>query len=182
MYTEPQSENPESHAENVRPEISKESLQRYQAQKALAARFGEVVGFLMQSPAHKHFSLTDLEWLILPALLRNQISLAEINYMEKGLSKPVGLVAWAKVSEAIDKRLSDNPNQTIRLQPNEWNSGEIYWIIEALGAQKIVKPMIETLRNGPLKDKEIKLRFFADDRGFEIKAIEPGQSLDSVEG
>ena len=40
--------------------------------KPVVALFGEIVALLSFSPAFKHLSLGDLEWLVIPALATNQ--------------------------------------------------------------------------------------------------------------
>jgi len=36
--------------------------------RTIGRMLGEIVCLMSQSPAHKHFSLADLEWLVMPAL------------------------------------------------------------------------------------------------------------------
>ena len=45
--------------------------------KMVSAAFGEMVSVLMRSDQYKHTSLIDLEWLVIPPLLRNQFLLLE---------------------------------------------------------------------------------------------------------
>ncbi|MGH1350056.1 MAG: toxin-activating lysine-acyltransferase, partial [Methyloligellaceae bacterium] len=124
--------------EKTEQTISNEAKARLQAAKLLSARLGEIVSLFMRSSGHKHFSFSDLEWLVLPALVRNQIAIAEARDLEKGLSAPIGIVMWASVSEEVDKKYSEDLNQPMRLHPDEWNSGEIFWIVDAVGNQKAV--------------------------------------------
>ena len=38
----------------------------------VSASAGEIAMVFSRSPAHKHFSLADIEWMILPAVVRGQ--------------------------------------------------------------------------------------------------------------
>src|SRR5262249_50333136 len=96
----------------------------------LAVAFSQIVALLMPSPRHKHFSLADLEWLVVPALTSGQYAVAEAKIKDR-LSVPAAAVLWASVSPEVDKRLSEALNSPIRLQPAEWKSGDILWLVEA---------------------------------------------------
>ena len=52
-----------------------------QRRAAIAVRqslaFAQIISVLMRSPIYKHYTLADLEWLVLPPLLTGQFSLAE---------------------------------------------------------------------------------------------------------
>ncbi|MDB5394410.1 MAG: ltxC [Rhodospirillales bacterium] len=76
--------------------------------------FGEIVWLMTQSPAHKHYSLVDLEWMVMPALLLQQFRL----FHDKG--RPVGAALWAFLSQEGEAKL---PNSPLRLRPDEWKSG-----------------------------------------------------------
>jgi hypothetical protein len=45
----------------------------------------------------------------------------------------------------IDARLSAAPAYPIRLHPNEWQSGDVYWIVDARGERNAVQQCIEAL-------------------------------------
>ena len=66
---------------------------------------GQIVAVLMRSPQHKHYSLADLVWLVLPAMLSGQFRIAQAQ--QAGAVAPVGVVLWAQVSADVDRRLSD---------------------------------------------------------------------------
>ena len=44
------------------------------AKPTVAHMLGELVWILSQSPTHKHFSISDLEWLVMPAILAGAVS------------------------------------------------------------------------------------------------------------
>lgn len=126
--------------------------------KIMAASFGEIVSILMRSEQHQHYSLRDLEWLVLPALHSGQYSIAEAQSVEKNAAAPVGVVLWALVSPEVDKRLSTELNSPIRLRPDEWTSGDIPWLIYAGGAPTVIEQMLAQLVKTQWKGSPPKLR------------------------
>ncbi len=80
-----------------------------------ASRLGEMVWLLSQSPAHRHFSMGDLEWLLMPPLLLGQYKI----YYEQG--RPIALALWAFLNEEDEQRLLSGVN---RLKPEAWCAGE----------------------------------------------------------
>lgn len=123
----------------------------------MGAAFGEIVTLLMRSPADKHHSLADLEWLVVPAVARGQYALAEAQSKETGAVSPVGAVLWAFVSEEVEKRLSDL-SAPLRLKPNEWRSGDIPWIVQAIGDRRVLAGLIQQLTKTAFKDRQPKMR------------------------
>ena len=110
----------------------------------------------MRSPAHKHYSLADLEWLLIPALRLNQFLAAEVK-LPNGQAVPAALVLWARVSAEVDARLSAGPRYPIRLHPNEWQSGDVIWIVDAVGERKAVQQCIEALTKTAFQGKPVKM-------------------------
>jgi predicted nucleic acid-binding protein len=62
------------------------------ALRQVDAMFGQIVKILMRSPQHKQRSLADLEWLVLPAVLSGQFSLAQAQ-QQSGIPGSVGVAA-----------------------------------------------------------------------------------------
>ena len=110
----------------------------------------------MRSPAHRHYTLADLEWLPLPALARGQFMVAEAK-LPDGQAVPAALVLWARVSAEVDARLSAAPRYPIRLHPNEWQSGDVIWIVDAVGEPKAVQQCIEALTKTAFQGKRVKM-------------------------
>ena len=135
-------------ANGTAPELKPEQLNKMAAaSKALTAALGEIAALLMHSPQYKYYTLADLEWLIVPALSTGQFSLATAQSKANGLTSPVGLVLWASVSEDVDKRLSAAAAQPLRLKPQDWKSGDILWVILALGDQRVVQGMLKGIQD-----------------------------------
>ena len=89
---------------------------------------GEVVWLLSQSPAHKHFTIGDLEWLVMPAILLEQFRVFH------GDRAPVGFALWAHLSEDAERRLNDAAmaGQGARLRPDDWKSGDRLWLVDLI--------------------------------------------------
>jgi hemolysin-activating ACP:hemolysin acyltransferase len=129
---------------------------RFWRGKLATANFGGAVSLFMRSPAYKHYTLADLEWCLQPALALNQFMAAEAK-LPDGQAVPVALVLWARVSAEIDARLSAAPRYPIRLHPNEWQSGDAIWIIDALGEPKAIQQCVEALTKTAFQGKQFKM-------------------------
>ena len=139
----------------------------------VAASFGEIISVLMRSPTYKHFSLADLEWLVVPPVLTQQFVLAEIRKGKDGIPAPVGVALWASVSPDVDKKLMANQSGPLRLRPDEWKSGDTLWLIDAIGPGKVIHGLIENLHKNVFKGRPLKVRT----RGEDGKPIVKMQTL-----
>ena len=113
--------------------MSEEARKRAAAAMQMSAVCMQVITVLMRSPQHKHLALTDLEWLVFPPLTTGQVAVANVQAKESGTSMPAAVALWASVSPEVDKKLSENLTAPMRLRPDEWKSGDILWLIEAVG-------------------------------------------------
>jgi cytolysin-activating lysine-acyltransferase len=124
--------------------------------KLATANLGGAISLFMRSPAHRNYSLADLEWALIPALALNQFMIAEAK-LQDGQAIPVALVLWARVSAGVDARLSAAQRYPIRLKPNEWQSGDVIWIVDAVGDPKAVQQGIEALGRSAFQGKPYKM-------------------------
>lgn len=147
------------------------ALQTIQA-KMLAAGFGEIVSVLMRSPHYKHYSLADLEWLVIPPFLANQFTLAGTRSKDGGIPSPVGVALWARVSDEVDRKLTENIDKPLRLRPDEWTSGETLWLIDAVGAPEAVKAMVERMSDAVFEGKPFKLRARDEDGKTRVRTMQ----------
>jgi len=139
--------------------------------KMTAASFGEMVSLLMRSAHYKHYSLADLEWLLLPPIMNNQFLVVEARSKENGASVPVGLALWASVSEEVDKRLSENLDRPIKLRPDEWQSGEINWLVDMMGDDKMKQSMFQKIKSELPEKSALKFRSMDDQGQVIVKEI-----------
>jgi len=136
--------------------------------KLFAASIGDVVVVLSRSPAHKHYSLADIEWMVMPPLAAGQFYVVEAADKKRGFRAPVAVMTWALVSEEVDARLQEAAGQRVRLRPDEWKSGDIAWLIDAVGSAEGVKAGLRWLKEGPFKEKPLKMIL----RGPETSRVE----------
>lgn len=144
------------------PQLSKEEsaeLQRRATKsKHLQASFGEIVGLLMSSPHLKNLPLSSLNQMVVPAIVAEQFMIAEARSKESGFLTPIAAVLWARVSEEVDQRLSENTGKPVKLDPNDWHSGDIPWLILAAGDQRVIKTLLQRVQKTVLKDRPLKFR------------------------
>ncbi len=125
--------------------------------KLISASIGDSAVVFSRSAKHKHYALADIEWLVLPAVFSGQFFIAEASNPETGHRAPVAVVTWARVSAEVDERLTENVGKPSRLRPDEWSSGEILWLIDAVGDPRAVATSLKTLLSGPFKDGDVKI-------------------------
>ncbi len=130
----------------------------------LAAADYESSVVFSKSPAHKHYSLADIEWMVLPAVVPGQVYVAEAQHKEIGARVPVAVVLWARVSAETDQRLTASSGQKIRLRPDEWQSGGIRWIIDAAGDPQAIESALRQLAGTVFKDVPTRI-VLADTQG-----------------
>lgn len=144
--------------------------------RRVAAAFGEIVAVLMRSPQHRHAFLSDLEWLVLPAIATGQFALAEARQKDSGFGTPVAVLFWASVSDDVDARLSANVGQLMKLKPTEWAGGQNAWLIEAVGDPRAVKALIDQTLAGPLKGRGINVVIRGADGKPAIQILRAGDT------
>lgn len=113
--------------------------------KLISASIGDLVVVMSKSPAHKHYSLADIEWMVLPPVLAGQFYVAEATVPETGFRAPIAAVTWARVSPDVDAKLRENAGKPIRLRPDEWTSGDVVWLIDALGDPQALSGVIRSM-------------------------------------
>lgn len=82
--------------------------------QTMGRMLGDIVWLLSQSPQHKHFSLADLEWMVMPPL-----ALGQYRIFRDG-EKPLGVAFWGYLSEETEKKLESGAT---RIMPQEWAQG-----------------------------------------------------------
>jgi hemolysin-activating ACP:hemolysin acyltransferase len=126
--------------------------------KQISASFGEIVAVLLRSPAHRKLPLAYLESLAVPAVITGQFALAEARSAAHGYQAPVAVVVWASVSTEIDRRLAQDPTQLNKLNQADWKSGDVIWIVDAVGQKEAVKGLIDHLRKDRFAGKQVRYR------------------------
>jgi len=166
-------------APEVAPALAPEAMKNAAAvSKAVMAAFGEIVTVLMRTQEHRGKSLSDLEWLAIPAVTTGQFALAEAQSKINGMMAPVGLILWASVSPEVDARLRSELASGLTLKPNEWKSGDVLWVVEAVGDPKILHAMIQRTAQNEWKGRPANLRIRDKDGAVKAGVLSQRQTGD----
>ena len=146
----------------VAPERPEPSAGDTKAREALAnqsaAAFGKITSVLMHcDPVNRH-PLADLAWLVVPTIVNGTYSIAESRSQSSGPSRPAAVALWACVSDEVDRRLTDEIAKPLRLQPQDWKSGENYWLIQASGETRAVQKLVDHLMRTTFSGRHVKVR------------------------
>jgi cytolysin-activating lysine-acyltransferase len=117
------------------------------AAKKTSEVLGEIVWLMSQSPLHKQFFISDLEWLVMTPILLQQFRLF---YDQE---KPVGVVFWATASEEVEERLKSG---TTRMRPQDWKSGDRLWVVEVIAPFGAAEEMVKDLKVKVFAEREVK--------------------------
>jgi hemolysin-activating ACP:hemolysin acyltransferase len=152
---------------------SPEAVQRTTTVRQIDLALGQIVSVLMQSPQHKHYSLADLEWLVMPAVASGQFRIVQAQQSAGTAAAPVGVALWANVSADADKRLSDLATPA-RLRPNEWRSGDIPWLMELVCDARVQQALLKDIGETAFKGRAIKMRVRGADGKTQIGTLRGG--------
>lgn len=117
------------------------------AAKKVSEVLGEIVWLMSQSPLHKQFFISDLEWFVMTPLLLQQFRLFYDN------QKPIGVAFWATVNEEVEERLKAG---TPRLRPQDWKSGDRLWAVEVIAPFGGAEEMVKDLKAKVFAEREMK--------------------------
>lgn len=125
---------------------------------AIESTIGAVVLLMMKSQSHKYLFTSDLEPLIFPPIIHKQFTLFRNNKNE-----PLAFISWAKVNEEVEKRLLSG---VMKLKPQDWNSGDRIYIIDAITSLPSTKEFLKQLQKNKFKDQKVNiLKPKIDDKG-----------------
>jgi hemolysin-activating ACP:hemolysin acyltransferase len=74
-----------------------------------------MVVVLSLSAAHKHYSLADIEWKVMPPVPAGQFYVVEAMDEEHGYRAPVAAGTWVFVSKEVDQTLQQQAGPSRRL-------------------------------------------------------------------
>ncbi len=173
MTAEPEANQPETPTPDAATPTGAGAAQRGTTVRQSDLILGQIVAVLMQSPQHKHYSLADLEWLVLPAVLSGQFRVVQAQAQQSGAVAPVGVAMWATVSAEADKRLSDL-SAPARLRPDEWRSGDIPWLMELVCDARVQQALLKELSDNTFKNRPVKMRVRGADGKMQIGTLRAG--------
>lgn len=147
-------------------------------QNRMAQRFSQVIAVMMRDPVFKKLRIEDLQWLVLPPVLNGQFKLAhatkpgeKVEADEGGVAYPVSAVLWARVSDALDKQMSETVDKQYRLKAADWTSGNNIWLIATIGDQRVMGHFLKQLHEAEFKGKTVKMRYREKDGKMVVKAL-----------
>jgi cytolysin-activating lysine-acyltransferase len=153
-------------------------------QLRFAQSFANIVAVLMRDPNFRKMRLADLEWLVLPPVMAGQFRLAQAPSpvgrgkgkaaaQDGGVLVPVAVALWARVSDAIDRQLSENLDKPIRLGPADWASGDNVWLMAVAGDKRAVPTFLDQLAKTEFKGRRVKMRLMGADNRLTIRTLAP---------
>lgn len=107
---------------------------------------GDAVWLMSQSAAHKHLSISDLEWLVLPPIMAKQF-----RFFRTG-NRPFAFATWALLDEDAEKRLL--AGQT-RLRAGDWKSGDRLWLIDLVAPFGGAEGVLSLLKQRLFGDRQL---------------------------
>lgn len=154
----------QNEVETTVDEVDQESEKQKDTIEALrsrlrAAHFADIISVLMRSPAYNEISLGQLRQRIVPPFLANQYLIAHAKQKDGGKPAfPAGVAFWARVSDEVDARLTNEPGTAAQLTPQEWKSGNNLWVIEIVAHEKVASMIIGQLRSQVFGGNSFKVR------------------------
>jgi len=109
--------------------------------------FGQATWLMTQSRGHRNMFISDLEWMVMPPLLLRQFRLFP------GKDQPLGMALWAQLSDEASQRLE----QGGKLKPEDWKSGDNFWLVELLAPFGHNDAMLQDLKASIFKGKHFKM-------------------------
>ncbi len=122
-------------------------------QRTVAEVLGEIVWLFSQSPRHKTFFISDLEWLVMTPIVLQQF---RIFYAP---DRPIGVALWAKVAPHVAERLARG---NARLSPQDWQSGDALWLVDIIAPFGGKDEMLKDLKLNVFPREAIKLAAVKD--------------------
>jgi len=117
------------------------------AAKTVSQVLGEIVWLMSQSPLHKQFFISDLEWFVMTPVILQQFRL----FYDQ--DKPIGVVLWASVDSEVSARLAQGGG---KMRPQDWKSGTELWAVEVIAPFGGAEAMLRDLKEKVFPGREIK--------------------------
>jgi cytolysin-activating lysine-acyltransferase len=105
--------------------------------------------------------------------MSGQFRIVRAQATQEGAAAPVGVALWATVSAEADKRLSEVSAPT-RLRPDEWQSGDIPWLMELVCDARTQQPLLKELSENIFKGRSLKMRVRGVDGKTQIGTLRGG--------
>lgn len=159
----------------IPPEVAKQVVA---LRASVRENFGKATMAMMMLPRYRNQSIADLQHLVLEPLMRDRLAMAYPG-SKKGEDTPremIGFAVWASVSQEVDARITEQVRSgsfPIRLKPDEWNSGDINWLLDIVApSQEATTSVIANFRQ-VVKAGQVKLHPF-------IARLVPPETLEKM--
>lgn len=126
--------------------------------------FGQIVWLMTQSKSHQNFFLSDLEWMVMPALLLRQFRIFP------GKTQPMGVALYAYLSEETEKRLEAGGT---RIGPNEWKAGDRLWLLDLVAPFGHQAEMLNDLKTTIFAGKVFKMHGLTETGARKTIVVDP---------
>jgi hemolysin-activating ACP:hemolysin acyltransferase len=127
---------------------------------------------MMRTQLFRSLPLGAISTLLDPAFASGQYVIGRAKNAA-GAQIPVAACMWACVSADVDKRLSKNLDSPMQLAPADWRSGDIPWVIAALGEQLALEPVLRELQRVTLGGRPLKMRAPGDGGATTVGTLTP---------
>ncbi len=131
------------------------------ASRTVAGVLGEITWLMTQSPSHKGFFISDLEWMIMLPVMMQQFRL----FYDK--DKPIGVALYARVNDEVEERLKSG---SARLRPQDWKSGDKLWIVEIIAPFGGHEAMMTDFKQQLFKDTDVHF-LMRSAKGNEVRTV-----------
>jgi hemolysin-activating ACP:hemolysin acyltransferase len=122
--------------------------------------YGKILSILGRQKPFAEMRLGQIAAMIGPAVDAGLFAIADGQPKdESGPAIPIAFVIWARVSEEIDKKLSESLEGTVALTPQEWTSGNIHWLMLSVGPQHPIDAILKTVSQELPTGQSFKMRF-----------------------
>ncbi len=132
-----------------------------EASRTVAGVLGEITWLMTQSPNHKGFFISDLEWMIMVPVMLQQFRL----FYDK--DKPIGVALYARVNDEVEERLKSG---SARLRPQDWKSGDKLWIVEIIAPFGGHEAMMTDFKQQLFKDTDVHF-LLRSAKGNEVRTV-----------
>ena len=131
--------------------------------RVVEARFtvyGKILSVLGRQKPFVEMPLGQIASMIGPAIDAGLFAIADGQPKDQsGPAMPIAFIIWARVSEDVDKKLSENLQEMVTLTPRDWTSGDIHWLLLSVGPQQAVGAILKSVSEKLPSGQSFKTRF-----------------------
>lgn len=122
--------------------------QRKEGQFDRIGVLGHAAMVMMSAPQYRHLFVTDVEWMIMPAVALNQFR------VWRNQNMPVVFATWAFLGPRQEERMREG---VTRLAPTDWKSGDQLWLVDLIAPFGGRDEAIQDLKKSIFPNQTIKV-------------------------